>query len=283
MMKTAFIVYCSPAGSTRHVAKVVAASLKEKPIDIHQLDLGIVRDPSRFVDKIQAAGEKACLFVGSPVYRDMAVPPVMAFIDNLPIADGVPAVPFVTWGGALSGVALWEMGRALQGKGYAIVGAAKVLAVHSMMWLSDHPVGEGHPDAEDDRQVAELVDRVVERLSQATVDRLPVDALDYQPEARSTDIKKKLGQPWMIIPKTIDEDKCTQCAICKQICPVSAVTLDPWPGFDQNCFDCFNCIRECPEEAIVPAVSMDQIETTIRGRVETFNEQPPTQIFFKHF
>lgn len=278
-MKSAFIVYSSPAGSTRHVAEVIAASLKEKSVDVHQLDLGIVRDPSGFVQKIQAAGEGACLFVGSPVYRDVAVPPVMAFIDNLPTAADLPAVPFVTWGGAFSGIALWQMGRALDSKGIKLVGAAKVLGVHSMMWPSEHPVGQGHPDAEDDRQVAELVDRVVERLSQATVAYLPVDALDHHPEALVADIKTKLGQPWMIIPKTIDEDKCTQCAICKQICPVLAVALDPWPVFDQNCFDCFNCIRECPEEAIVPAVTLDQIETMIRERVERFDETPPTQIF----
>jgi ferredoxin len=188
-------------------------------------------------------------------------------------------VPFVTWGGALSGIALWQMGQALVSKGFTLVGAAKVLAVHSMMWPSSHPVGQGHPDADDDRQVIELAERVVERLSQGAVAPLSVDALDYHPEVVVADIKKKLDQPWMIIPKTIDEDKCTQCAICKQICPVSAVALDPWPAFDQNCFDCFNCIRECPEEAIVPAVTLDQIDAMIRDRVVRFDEKPPTQIF----
>lgn len=279
-MKSAFIAYCSPAGSTRHVAEVIAASLKEKSVDVHQLDLGIVKSPSRFIDTLQATGEGVCLFVGSPVYRDMAVPPVMAFIDNLPTVAGVSAVPFVTWGGAFSGIALWQMGRALVSKGFQLVGAAKVLAVHSMMWPSARPVGQGHPDADDDRHVAGLIERVVARLSQADVTSLPVDALDYHPEAFVAEIKKKLGQPWMIIPKTIDEDKCTQCAICKQICPVSAVALDPWPVFDQNCFDCFNCIRECPEEAIVPAVTLDQIESMIRERVARFDEQPPTQLFY---
>ena len=50
MMKTAFIVFCSPAGSTRHVAGVIAERLKEKSITVHQLDLGIVRDASRFIE-----------------------------------------------------------------------------------------------------------------------------------------------------------------------------------------------------------------------------------------
>lgn len=279
-MKSAFIVYSSPAGSTRHVADVIVKSLKENSIDVQQLDLGIVSDPSRFIEKLQAAGEDACLFVGSPVYRDMAVPPVIAFLDKLPTAAGLPAVPFVTWGGANSGVALWQMGQVLESKGLRLVGAAKVLGVHSMMWPSESPVGQGHPDADDDRQVSQLVEKVLERLEKTVIDSLSLKVLDYQPEAVGADIKKKLGQPWTIIPKTIDEDLCTQCAICKQICPVGAVTLDPGPVFDENCFDCFNCIRECPEEAIVPAVPLEKIASMIRERVKTFNEKPPTQIFF---
>lgn len=279
-MKSAFIVYSSPAGSTRHVADVIVKSLKENSIDVQQLDLGIVSDPSRFIEKLQAAGEDACLFVGSPVYRDMAVPPVIAFLDKLPTAAGLPAVPFVTWGGANSGVALWQMGQVLESKGLRLVGAAKVLGVHSMMWPSESPVGQGHPDSDDDRQVSQLVEKVLERLGKTVTDSLSLKVLDYQPEAVGADIKKKLGQPWTIIPKTIDEDLCTQCAICKQICPVGAVTLDPGPVFDENCFDCFNCIRECPEEAIVPAVPLEKIASMIRERVKTFNEKPPTQIFF---
>ena len=58
------------------------------------------------------------------------------------------------------------------------------------------------------------------------------------------------------------------------------LTLEPFPVFDDRCFDCFNCIRECPEAAITPAVSLEQIAAMIRERVETYDEQPPTQVFF---
>jgi ferredoxin len=278
-MKTAFIVFISPAGSTRHVAGVIGNQLEEKSVTVHRLDLGISRNPSPFIEKLKAAGTDACLFVGSPVYRDVAVPPVMAFLDSLPATSGQPAVPFVTWGGASSGVALWQMGQALERNGYVLVGGAKVLGVHSMMWPSVDPVGQGHPDADDERLVCSLVERVSDRLAMTSVDTLALDALDYQPEAVGAEAKKKLDQPWMIIPKTVDQEKCTQCAICKQVCPVGAITLDPGPVFNECCFDCFSCIRECPEDAIVPSVSLEKIEANIRQRVETFNERMPTEIF----
>ena len=279
-MKTAFIVYCSPAGSTGHVARVIADALEERSISIHRLDLGAGQDPSPFIALLKTADADDCLFVGSPVYRDVAVPPVMKFVGGLPVVNNCPAVPFVTWGGAISGIALWQMGKALQGKGFSLVGAAKVLAVHCMMWQSDHPVGQGHPDADDDRLVRNLVSVVIERMSTSTAKPMPLSELDYQPEAMGADFKKKMDQPWMIIPKTIDEERCTQCGTCETVCPIGAVALDPGPIFNARCFDCFKCVRECPEDAIVPAVSLEKMVAMIHKRVEVFDERPPTQIFF---
>jgi ferredoxin/flavodoxin len=274
-MKTAFVVYCSPAGSTRHVAEVIAASLKENSVTVTTLDLGIVADPASVVDRLKTAGEGDCLFVGSPVYRDVAVPPVMAFLNQLPSVAGPAAVPFVTWGGATSGLALWQMGQALQGKGFTLAGAAKVLGRHSMMWTDDSPVGQGHPDADDDRQVRELVDR----LTQGNASPMSLDTLDYLSAEDSGEVKKKLDDPWQNIPKNVDEEKCTQCAICVQVCPAGAVALDPLPVFDANCFDCFNCVRECPESAIVSPMDFEALNDKIRKKAEKFDEKPPTQIF----
>ena len=84
----------------------------------------------------------------------------------------------------------------------------------------------------------------------------------------------------MIIPKTIDEEACTQCGTCEAVCPVGAVVLDPDPVFNARCFDCFNCVRECPEDAIIFSVPLEKIEAMIRKRMETFNEKPLTQVFF---
>jgi len=274
-MKTAFVVYCSPAGSTRHVAKVIAQSLEAHDVTVHTLDLGTAADPASFFDRLKTAGEGDCLFVGSPVYRDVAVPPVMAFLNQLPPVAGLSAVPFVTWGGATSGLALWQMGSALEEKGFRLAGAAKVLGVHAMMWTADSPVGQGHPDADDDRQIRELVGRLI----QGNPAPLPLDSLDTLSEADSGEIKQKLDEPWQNIPKNIDEEKCTQCAICVQVCPAGAVALDPLPVFGANCFDCFNCVRECPESAIVSSVEFEALHDKIRKRVEKFNEKPPTQIF----
>jgi ferredoxin/flavodoxin len=279
-MKTAFIAFCSPAGSTGHVARVIADALEERSIIIHLLDLGAGQDPSPFIALLKTADADDCFFVGSPVYRDVAVPPVMKFLNELPVVNNCQAVPFVTWGGAISGIALWQMGKTLREKGFSLAGAAKVMAVHCMMWQSDHPVGQGHPDADDNRQVRSLVAKVIDRRSTATAKPMPLGDLDYQPDSIAADFKAKMDQPWMIIPKAIDQARCTQCGTCETVCPVGAVTLAPDPVFNARCFDCFKCVRECPEDAIISSVPLEKIESNIRQRAEAYKERPFTQIFF---
>jgi ferredoxin/flavodoxin len=273
------IAYCSPAGSTRQIAEVIERGFSHRKTKVEMLDLAENHDRSAALDVIKATDQKVCLVIGSPVYRDVAIPPVMNFIDKLPQLEGHYAVPFVTWGQACSGVALWQMSAALMKKGFHIAGAAKVVALHSMMWLADDPAGKGHPDDADRREIEALVDKLHSRFDSDDVPVLSLDALDYQPSERAAEMKNKINTLWYIIPKNVDIEACTQCGVCEQECPVDAVVLNPYPEFDQNCIDCFNCIRCCPEDAITSSVSMDDIADHIRKRVRSINEQPLTQVF----
>lgn len=279
MSQQFFITYCSPAGSTRHVARVIENTLESLSVKIHTLDLDYQDSPDAFQKFMVDSGPEDCLFVGSPVYRDLAVPPVMEFLEKLPKVDGCCAVPFVTWGGAFSGIALWQMGQTLEKKGFQLVGGAKILAVHSMMWSHGTPVGQGHPDSEDDKLVRDMTQEIYTRLIQGKLEPLPLERLDYNPQPHTLEAKKKVGQPWLIIPKSVEKDRCTLCGTCEDECPVDAITLDEYPQFANTCFDCFNCIRLCPEEAIIPKVTLDQIHPKILDRVRIFNEQPQSQIF----
>lgn len=58
----------------------------------------------------------------------------------------------------------------------------------------------------------------------------------------------------MVFSIEVDADKCTQCGICVEICPLDLIRLDeegfPYLKYDE-CWYCNACVYECPEEAIV--------------------------------
>ncbi|GBC62472.1 4Fe-4S ferredoxin [Desulfonema ishimotonii] len=277
--KKIFIVYCSPAGATRHVAEVIENQAGELGAETVLLDLGTKADSAPVTAQIAAAGENACLFIGSPVYASHAVPPVTDFINGLPEKTGASAVPFVTWGAVTSGIALHDMGKKLGEKGFRLAGAAKVVAPHSMMWRSEDPLGKGHPDADDDRMLREMVAEICKKTGNADFPELSLTELAYQPEAAREQMEKSsLAAAKGHLPKReVDTGLCNECGTCAEVCPVDAITFSPWPEFGDRCICCYNCVRECPETAI--KADFSKLEQGIRVKAEKFVEQPLTRIF----
>lgn len=273
-----FVVYISPNGSTRLIADVFLQQLNRSGQQVASLNLADHLLVPDFIEEFTDT-ENVCLLIGSPVYRDMAVPPVMDFIHRLPKMKNAWAIPFVTWGLACSGIALWQMGKALLEKGFRIAGAAKVASVHAMMRNLDHPIGEEHPDKEDQKQIIQLIDLLVSRFESNEMKALDLETLDYQSPEMSGECKSRIGKAWMIVSKKIDTNACTQCGLCEEECPVQAIVLDPYPKFTDACFDCFNCVQLCPENAILPARSLEEIQVNINKRINLIQERPLTQSF----
>jgi ferredoxin len=189
-------------------------------------------------------------------------------------------VPFVTWGGVTSGTALYEMAKGLIRKGCVLIGAAKVIAVHSSLWRTSHPLGDGHPDEEDDRAVLELVNRVESKLSCLPLQGLSPGVLDYQPQALKEEARRSsITSAKQVLPELrVEVDKCVQCGECAEKCPAKAITLDPFPQVGEDCFICLKCVRECPEEAF--PFDTHAIEERLHGMAARINERPLTQIFY---
>jgi ferredoxin len=229
--------------------------------------------------QMKASSGKCCLFIGSPAYVSHAVPLVMDCITKLKESNGAFAVPFVTWGGACSGIALYEMGKELINKRFTLLGAAKILAVHSLMWQLEDPLGKGHPDADDDRMVEELVDHVNQKLSEDNPKGIKLSDLAYQSKENHAEMEKiSLQTAKAHMPeRTIDDELCNQCQACSDVCPADAVTFTPYPEFGNDCVFCLSCLKKCPEKAI--NIDLSEIWQRIKDRAEFFSEQPYTQIF----
>jgi ferredoxin len=275
----AFIVYCSPAGSTRHVAQVIGKTLDSLGHTAVMIDLCDTKDAAAAASRIRESRQDVLLFIGSPVYAFHAVPPIMEFIEHLPDNGRGYSIPFVTWGAVTSGIALHEMGKMLDKKGFPVIGAAKITASHSLMWQFEHPLGEGRPDAHDDKKIEELVRKAVAKLKAPPVRTVPLSELNYQPsEAYTAMSQVTLTAARQMLPqRQVLKDACTQCPVCSEVCPVGAINLDPYPCFGETCILCYKCMRLCPEKAI--AADFSPLEGWLQQKAGEFGEDAELKIF----
>lgn len=275
---TIWVAYFSPAGTTRQVAEIIAQEGERRGQSVELQDLaGRETDAGRIHEDFSPGD---VLFVGSPVYARHPVPHVMEFLSKLPDTPGSFAAPFVTYGVVTSGRALYDMAKIMDSKGLQVLGGIKVLAVHSLLWQSDDPVGKGHPDAEDAARIREFVCLILEKKECEKAKTLPLEALEYNEkmmeEAAGQSALEVLKS--MVLPLELVTEACTQCGVCADSCPVENIVLSPYPEFGDRCIVCFNCTRLCEADA-VSNQAIPMFESHIRERLEFFNEPQETRFF----
>jgi len=97
---------------------------------------------------------------------------------------------------------------------------------------------------------------VATSLATSIVPEFKVNFIDCDVEAPNAHLflrpEIKETQPANIRVPVIDEDKCTACGICVQICEFHALAklMDRILVFPQLCHGCGSCQRNCPEGAI---------------------------------
>ena len=277
------IVYLSPAGTSKQIAGFIAGAIEKKGLKSELFDLSEANSKKSLINAVKQLKKEDCLWIGSPIYAGHILPPVADFLADLPELSDVAAVPFVTYGGVNSGMGLYEMAKVLTNKGLCIPGAAKVLAVHSLLWFVDNPPGKGHPGQEEEQLINKLVNTVLEKIAKTeSSGYLSTEDLNYQPQ-KTQELVKGAGifaLKQKMPPITFDEEKCTSCGICAEVCPTENIRLDPFPVFKSTdtCLFCFNCIRSCETKAL-DNKALSIMEKMIAGRIKEFAEPAETKIF----
>lgn len=256
--RSAALCYLSPQGTTRKVGRKLASFLSGHGFETVELDLALREGADSIRSLAKQAGEASLLVVGTPVYADHALYPVVSFLEELPRAGGKPALAYVAFGGVSKGVALHQVADLLRSRGYSVKGVAKVLCVHSMMFRDEEPVGGSHPGEEDWDVLKDWIDAVVERLEPGNTGELDIDRFRSRNPATRLLTSTLFNMRFMgkVTPKIrFHRGRCTGCGACGERCPVGRLDNLPKIPWRPRCLHCYECVRVCPEGALDARIS----------------------------
>ena len=243
----ALITYFSATGNTKLVVNEIKKILNEHDIET---DLGKITSSAYF-----PFAEYDLIGVASPVMSFKPTYVVRDFVKDMPRLNGKMGFAVAVHGGmgvnAHNTLAKW-----LKSKGMKVLGNLSVWGENSFVPARRPallPQLQGRPD----RQAMEVVRNFSIALSSKAKSlakgenvRMPIFINKPHPfhlmglSSNSTALRLLTGN------KHADKALCTKCGFCEENCPVGAISLNPYPEFNKQCFGCWSCINNCPEAAI---------------------------------
>lgn len=262
-MRVLIIVF-SPAGSTMKIAKELEERLIAANNQVQLLNItankAIFRDGKIKETLSELVIDHDVICFGSPVYEKHMEWYVQQIVKQLPKPDakwGAFAIPFVTYGGISSGVALTEKVKLLKKSGRTNIAAMKIESSHLVSKKLTTRVNEGLPG----KEAIPFVEELVKRISNFEQGNKEVE--DFSKELNYHNTKEKIICKIMnerMLHKykypafTIDNEKCAKCYKCVETCPVQRIRIEnEFPKMAEKnrvCIHCFSCAGICPNEAI---------------------------------
>lgn len=224
---TVHLAYFSPAGTTRRSVERVGAGLG--PVEAAWDLLECPPEGEIVIPK------DAILVAGAPVYAGR-LPAVGAQRLSALRGENTPAVALAVYGNRAYEDALLELRDLLEDRGFRVIGAAAVVAQHSIFPNTAH----GRPDGADleklDAFAAACARKGAEFRGEAPALAVP----------GNRPYRKAMGVPF----RPTADDSCTGCGACARICPAGAIDpARPRESDKDKCIACAACIRVCPAHA----------------------------------
>ncbi len=228
--------YFSPTGTTKAIAQAVARGINSKIAE--QID---ITKPDMRKKQLQTS-KNDLLIVAVPVYIGR-VPDLLSEWLNSIKADKTPVVCIVVYGNRAYDDALLELKDILIKIRCIPVACAAYIGEHSFSG-SETPIAESRPDT-NDLYKAEIFGRKINEklLSVSSVDQISdINIPGNYPYRGDTKL-------WHVDFIAIN-DRCTQCGICAEVCPVGAIDSVNSNLIDkEKCITCCACIKNCPQNA----------------------------------
>jgi ferredoxin/flavodoxin len=261
------LIYFSPTGNSRKVADIVAKGLQAF---VEYVNL---TSPQARTQKFSDFHDELVI-ISSSVYGGR-VPHEAALRLRRLIANNTPAILVVTYGNRAYEDALIELSDIVSEVGFKPIAGCAFIGEHSWSTL-EKPTAAGRPD-KDDLAEAELFGRRIrEKLEkiEGVKDLLPLKMPGKNPYT----LRATVWRPERLMSPIVDEERCTKCGKCVEVCPTGAVSIldvvaHPSPRTLLNtrmvsinantCVWCTACIRSCPAGAFVRRPRMEEVTSSI--------------------
>lgn len=241
------LVYFSQTGNTLKIAEAMADALRGEGHTVTLMPM----------QRIVASDIEGCdvLGVGSPVFESQIPTPVGTWLrSGLPDLGGKPAFVFAT-SVASTGSMLHQLTKAVRARGATVIGGFMGRGTNHHPCPSLSGRMPGRPNETDIERARAFALAVARHVGSGTTGPMP--------ESRPDALKATFGfyqtvglivKPFLLRillhKPAVDRTRCTTCGLCAEECPMSAITLDPYPVIGGSCIRCYHCQNGCPEEAM---------------------------------
>lgn len=211
----------SPTGGTLNAVSALAGMLSDAPV------YEDVTLPAQREQKVVVAANELAIFA-APSYGGRT--PNVALFDQVKGSNG-PAVVLAAFGNRHFDDQLAEMKAHAEKQGFAVIGAIGVVTPH----VFSEKVGRSRPDLQDRQGVMQqFADQVLAKLaaSDMTAPEVPGDPNPPVKELKTA-------------TKEFIAEKCVNCKVCANLCPVSAIDNDTLAIDEAVCVSCQRCTFVC--------------------------------------
>lgn len=286
------IMTFSPSGNTDKVGVSLKNKLLSHGNEVQYLKLAgnsdyfKSEDKETFLERIVKPHD--LLIIGSPVYAHHLQYHVKELISQLPFPNkkwSEAVIPFVSYGGISSGIALEEAGKLFKKRNRKILMGAKISMSHKMtraFMENEYDCSQAHLV---ELLINELVETIIKFDGQTVIDlskQLTYKSrIEYIKAMVIFNEKKWHAKRYPLV--LIDNNKCTACAACIKGCPVGHLEIDKMnkvlKSDNYDCIHCFNCVVACKENAVYLKGDLEKAKQLINKMTLKEKETPSTVIF----
>ncbi len=240
-MKRIVEFYFTGTDTTKNVVHRIGKNLKEE-LNLEEVDYDFSLPSSR--NTPPKFTEDDLVIAGVPTIAGRVPNLLLPYLNTME-ASGAKVVTIALYGNRNYDDCLMELSKIFEEHGGVVIAGGAFIGEHSFSKI----LGKNRPDDEDYKVIDEFSKKIVEKIKAQDFSKVIVGGEYplrpyYTPRDRhgnGIDIRK-------VKPKT-DMEKCTDCKLCAEICPMGAINYDNVEEVPGICMKCCACIKKCPVEA----------------------------------